>query len=69
MQILRGLHFIEQMGYIHRDLKLANIVISKNMILRLIDFGSVYPIYIENPDDYYKVKCSKFDSTRTFLFI
>jgi serine/threonine protein kinase len=37
---------MQQMGYVHRDLKPPNIVVSKNKILRLIDFGSVYLSHI-----------------------
>ncbi|KAM8961047.1 inactive serine/threonine-protein kinase PLK5 [Pelodytes ibericus] len=38
-QILRGLHFLHQQGIIHRDLKLSNFFIAKNMVVKIGDLG------------------------------
>ncbi|XP_043909920.1 inactive serine/threonine-protein kinase PLK5 [Protopterus annectens] len=38
-QIVRGLQYLQQKGIIHRDLKLSNFFITKNMELKIGDFG------------------------------
>uniref|UniRef100_A0A8C5LV41 Serine/threonine-protein kinase PLK n=1 Tax=Leptobrachium leishanense TaxID=445787 RepID=A0A8C5LV41_9ANUR len=38
-QIVHGVLFLHQQGIIHRDLKLSNFFISKNMIVKIGDFG------------------------------
>ena len=38
-QLINGLDYIHQKGIVHRDLKLENILLSKNNILKIIDFG------------------------------
>ncbi len=40
-QILKGVSFLHHNGFAHRDLKLDNCVITKDGILKLIDYGSV----------------------------
>jgi serine/threonine protein kinase len=38
--IARGIGFLHQQGIIHRDLKLANLLLDANMIPKICDFGS-----------------------------
>ncbi|KAM4807840.1 inactive serine/threonine-protein kinase PLK5 [Rhinophrynus dorsalis] len=38
-QVLKGLHFLHQQGIIHRDLKLSNFFIAKNMVVKIGDLG------------------------------
>ncbi|XP_053312068.1 serine/threonine-protein kinase PLK2-like [Spea bombifrons] len=38
-QIGQGLHHLHQQGIIHRDLKLSNFFIAKNMVVKIGDFG------------------------------
>ena len=38
-QLINGLEYIHQKGIVHRDLKLENILLNKNNILKIIDFG------------------------------
>ena len=38
-QILSSLHYIHSNNILHRDIKLDNILIEKNMKIKLIDFG------------------------------
>lgn len=40
MQILSGVLYLHSMGLAHRDLKLDNVVINEQGIMKLIDFGS-----------------------------
>lgn len=43
------LKFYIQQGYLHRDVKESNTLISKDGIVKIIDNGSVYPI--EHPEE------------------
>ena len=38
-QLLNGLYFIHENKILHRDMKAANILITKNGVLKLADFG------------------------------
>ena len=38
-QLINGLEYIHHKGIVHRDLKLENLLLSKNNILKIIDFG------------------------------
>eukprot|EP00736_Rhodelphis_marinus_P000005 Rmarinus@m.23827 len=38
-QVVRGLHFCHQRGILHRDIKGANLLIAKDGVLKLADFG------------------------------
>lgn len=39
-QLLNGLKALHNFGYIHRDLKPGNIILTENGELKLCDFGS-----------------------------
>ncbi|KAG2461549.1 tyrosine-protein kinase HCK isoform X2 [Polypterus senegalus] len=38
-QVAEGMAFIEQRNYIHRDLRAANILVSKTLVCKIADFG------------------------------
>ncbi|CAD8127617.1 unnamed protein product [Paramecium sonneborni] len=43
LQLSNGLSYLHQLGYVHRDIKLENVMVSKEPIVKFIDFGlSVY---------------------------
>ncbi|KAI9826063.1 MAG: serine/threonine protein kinase [Thelocarpon impressellum] len=50
LQIVNGVRYLHSMGLAHRDLKLDNVVVSEQGIMKIIDFGSasVYRYPFEN---------------------
>lgn len=42
VQILQGLRFVNQLGIVHLDVKELNVVVLRNTICKLIDFGESY---------------------------
>ncbi|KAI1116865.1 kinase-like domain-containing protein [Nemania sp. NC0429] len=42
LQILSGVTYLHSSGLAHRDLKLDNVVVSENGIMKIIDFGSAH---------------------------
>lgn len=49
VQLLKGLHACHRNGILHRDLKLSNLLISREGTLKIADFGLARP-YQEFPD-------------------
>ena len=49
-QLLNGLYFIHSQKILHRDMKAANILITKKGVLKLADFGlaRAFSIKMEN---------------------
>ena len=52
MQLFRGLDYLHNRGVLHRDLKAANILVSKDGIIKLADFG-LARFYDPNPNHDY----------------
>lgn len=48
-QLLDGLYFIHAQKILHRDMKAANVLITKNGVLKLADFGLARPLMKQNP--------------------
>lgn len=51
-QLLNGLFFIHKQKILHRDMKAANILITKNGVLKLADFGLARAISDTRGDRY-----------------
>lgn len=49
-QILQGIDYMHQQGYLHRDIKTANILINDWGIVKLADFGLARKYYGQPPD-------------------
>ncbi|CAK9303668.1 unnamed protein product [Gordionus sp. m RMFG-2023] len=49
-QLLNGLYFIHSNKILHRDMKAANILITKNGVLKLADFGLARAYSLGNPN-------------------
>ncbi|KRX55371.1 Geranylgeranyl transferase type-2 subunit beta [Trichinella sp. T9] len=48
-QLLDGLFFIHMQKILHRDMKAANVLITKSGVLKLADFGLARPLNKQNP--------------------
>lgn len=48
-QLFEGLYFIHTNKILHRDMKAANVLITKTGILKLADFGLARPLNKQNP--------------------
>jgi len=48
-QIMQGVQYIHQEGYLHCDLKLSNILLSNDMVIKIGDFGLVCKIEESQP--------------------
>eukprot|EP00051_Salpingoeca_urceolata_P015475 m.200866 g.200866 ORF g.200866 m.200866 type:complete len:250 (+) comp18409_c0_seq14:952-1701(+) len=59
-QLLTGLWFIHQAGFIHRDMKVANLLLSKDGVLKIADFGLARKIFKKDQKDakYTSVVCT-----------
>lgn len=53
-QIFSGVSYMHSLGFAHRDLKLENIVLSSNGIIKLIDFGAA--VMFRDPEKHKIIK-------------
>ena len=53
-QLINGIEYIHSKGYAHRDLKPENLLLTKNNVLKIIDFGLTHEY---NEDISLKTKC------------
>ncbi|TNV79253.1 hypothetical protein FGO68_gene8293 [Halteria grandinella] len=54
MQLIDGLKYLHEKGFAHRDLKLQNVLLDKDLNLKIIDFG--YSIPLKGKDGTSKLK-------------
>lgn len=54
-QILRGVQHIHDMGVIHRDLKMSNILLDEKQNVKICDFG--LSVQLEHPDEEHFTLC------------
>jgi serine/threonine-protein kinase HSL1 (negative regulator of Swe1 kinase) len=62
-QLMQGLDFCHINGVAHRDLKPANLLLDKDFILKIADFGNAAPILGRNGEGILKSYCG----TENFL--
>lgn len=54
-QVVDAVEYLDSMGIAHRDIKDENLVIDKNLKIKLIDFGSATAVDPSVPRPYYKM--------------
>ena len=50
MQVLKGVTHLHECGFMHRDLKAANILMSRHGIIKLCDFGVAKKVAAKEED-------------------
>ncbi|MFA7231135.1 MAG: protein kinase [Victivallaceae bacterium] len=68
MQTCAALHFIHKCGIIHRDIKPANIMLSKNLSVKLTDFGIARPLCPEKNADSEIIGSPSYMAPESFLW-
>eukprot|EP00054_Salpingoeca_dolichothecata_P026092 m.185174 g.185174 ORF g.185174 m.185174 type:complete len:488 (-) comp25559_c0_seq3:48-1511(-) len=58
-QLLEGLFYIHAAKLLHRDMKAANLLINKNGILRIADFGLARFFFADNEQKYTRTVCTR----------
>jgi serine/threonine protein kinase len=46
--LLRGVVYLHDLGIIHRDIKLENVVVSADLNAKIVDFGTAKPVVLED---------------------
>ena len=70
LQILNGVTYLHSCGVAHRDLKLDNVVVNSNGIMKIIDFGSafIFRHNLESAINFAEGKCLLFPPLFVFYF-
>jgi serine/threonine protein kinase len=51
IQIIKGIQYLHSLNFVYRDIKPENILIDKNNVIKIIDFGSCYDLSDLNNND------------------
>ena len=64
IQLSEILHYLHQKKIIHKDINTSNIMLAKNGVVKLIDFGISYNLYSESND---VLKVDQIEGTLTYI--
>ena len=55
LDLASALQYLEQVGYVHRDIAARNVLVNQQYVLKFGDFGTMFNPYVRSIDDYLQV--------------